>query len=160
MKQIRQSVFETNSSSTHSLCITNNDFLDTLTTHIDFKLQDFGWENATYKDTRTKANYLYTALCNNEEHELIFLIAATLDKNKITYTFQDPQDSKYGGFLAYIDHSDYLNGEFTQLCKDEKMLLKYLFSSESFIVTGNDNDEDDFVSIDVDYAHTEIYKGN
>lgn len=159
MRQVRQGVFETNSSSTHSLCITKNNLLDSLESRVDFRLKDYGWEESIYKDTRNKANYLYTALCNNGEHELILIISDTLKKHKIECTFEDPDDSKYGGCKAYIDHNDCLSGELTELCKDENMLLRFLFSSESFIITGNDNSDSD-ISIDVDYDHDEIYKGN
>ena len=37
--------------------------------------------------------------------------------------------------------------------------MRYLFSSESFIITGNDND-DHSVDINVKYDHEEYYKGN
>ena len=159
MKQIRQNVFETNSSSTHSLCITKRYFLNNLKSHVDFRLMDFGWEYEEIRDVDTKAAYLYTALCNNEEHDLILMIADTLRKNGITYSFENPESSKYGGCKGYIDHYDDLSGQLDKICTDENMLLRFLFSSESFIITGNDNSDDD-VNIYVSYPHDEIYKGN
>lgn len=159
MKQIRRNVFETNSSSTHSLCITKNTLLDDLRTHVDFKLMDFGWEFEVYNDVDSKAAYLYTALCNNEEHDLILMIADTLTKHGISYTFENPEDTRYGGYKAYIDHYNELEEQFNKLCSDENMLLRFLFSSESFILTGNDNEEGN-VNISVSYPYDEIYKGN
>lgn len=63
--QIRRSVFETNSSSTHSISIvkepTNIHFPATM----EFNVGEFGWEWKIYSDYRSKASYLYTAiLCN------------------------------------------------------------------------------------------------
>lgn len=160
MKSIRKNVFETNSSSTHSICITENVMYDDMKTHIDFKMQSFGWEEERYSDAQSKANYLYTALCNNEEYELILSIADILKKNGITCTFENPEDKKYGGDLEYIDHYSCLYKEFREICLNEEALLRYLFSTESFILTGNDNCWNDNVSIDVNYPHIEIYKGN
>lgn len=159
MKTIRKNVFETNSSSTHSICITNNVLFDDLRTHIDFKMQSFGWEEDSFNDVETKANYLYTSLCNNKEYDLILAISDILNKNRITCTFQNPEDTKYGGDLEYIDHYSCLYEEFKKICINEEALKRYLFSSESFIVTGNDNSGNE-VEINVTYPHIEIYKGN
>jgi hypothetical protein len=60
---------------------------------------------------------------------------------------------------GYIDHGDNLGGFAENLCSDENLLLSYLFSERSFILTGNDNNETD-VSINVDYPVFEWYKGN
>lgn len=159
MRKIRKGVFETNSSSTHSICITKNMLLNDLRTHLDFRMQDFGWECEEYHDAETKANYLYTALCNTEEHELILALKDTLNKNEITCTFEDPEDKTWGGYKAYIDHYSDLKNEFRNICLDEESLMRYLFSKQSFIITGNDNDDTD-VSIHVSYDYDEIYKGN
>jgi hypothetical protein len=45
------------------------------------------------------------------------------------------------------------------LLADEELLKRYLFSTDSFILTGNDN-EDDSIDINVDYDYDEFYKGN
>jgi hypothetical protein len=43
MKQIRKGVFETNSSSTHSICIAKDDGL-TIPKSLHFDFGEFGWE--------------------------------------------------------------------------------------------------------------------
>ena len=43
--------------------------------------------------------------------------------------------------------------------KDDEMLKRYLFSDDSFILTGNDN-EDGYQDIKVNYEYDEFYKGN
>ncbi len=159
MIKVRKSVFETNSSSTHSLCITKNALYDDMRKELNFEMQDFGWENEEYHDAQHKANYIYTALSNNGEDDLILIIADTMRKNGIKATFEDPDDKRYGGDKAYIDHAGELFGVFRDIVLDEEKLLRFLFSTESFIKTGNDNDDLD-VSINVSYPHDEIYKGN
>ena len=70
MKNIRQSVFETNSSSTHSISISeinSDDLMDnSLIPDIDGKLffdgGEFGWQWEKFNDALTKANYLVEAL--------------------------------------------------------------------------------------------------
>ena len=47
-RQIRRGVFETNSSSTHAICIAKGDY--NLSKHIDFTIGEFGWENNEYDD--------------------------------------------------------------------------------------------------------------
>ena len=45
------------------------------------------------------------------------------------------------------------------VCSDEDMLMNYLFSDNSYVATGNDNDDNEPV-INVDYPHKEFYKYN
>jgi hypothetical protein len=166
MKKVRRNVYETNSSSTHSICVTKNNILDKKQSHIEFTIGEFGWERERYYTPYEKAQYLYTGVLANERLELIDNIKSILDSNNISYEFEEPQfekstwngkDYQYLKY-GYIDHSGDL-GEFLDICTDENKLMKYLFSSESFIVTGNDNDDYD-VEICVGYDHDEYYKGN
>jgi len=47
MKQIRKSVFETNSSSVHAIVIHTNEIIDlSEVTAINFSFDEFGWSNA------------------------------------------------------------------------------------------------------------------
>jgi|tagenome__1003787_1003787.scaffolds.fasta_scaffold15557292_1 hypothetical protein len=62
MRQIRHSVFETNSSSTHSISISNDvKTLDPLCVDengvVAIDGQGFGWEYETYTDAQSKASY-------------------------------------------------------------------------------------------------------
>ena len=59
---IRHSVFETNSSSTHTICI-NKDFKWPLKENsIEFGTGEFGWEFENYYDIWSKAEYLHEAI--------------------------------------------------------------------------------------------------
>lgn len=62
MRQVRQNVFETNSSSTHSICVTKNNILDNKVDEIYFRLDEFGWEYSILSTVDEKAAYLYTGL--------------------------------------------------------------------------------------------------
>jgi hypothetical protein len=67
MLKIRQGVFETNSSSTHSICIAKKAELN-IPKHVYFDFGEFGWECDTLRSLSKKASYLYTGLIANERH--------------------------------------------------------------------------------------------
>ncbi len=162
MKQIRQGVFETNSSSTHSICIAKDAEL-TIPKLLHFEFGEFGWEYNTLKSMGEKASYLYTGLFANERYVDIENIVAILTSKSIDVSCEEPiykdEDKRWAENEGYVDHSDELTEFLDAICTDEDKLMKYLFSDLSFIRTGNDNDEGD-VSINVTYAHDEYYKGN
>ena len=64
MKQIRRGVFETNSSSTHSVSITGRKMKGKLPVdqngYVYTSLGEFGWEVCDYRDAETKLSYLLT----------------------------------------------------------------------------------------------------
>lgn len=161
--QIRRSVFETNSSSTHSICIAKTDDFKR-NNHVDFTLGEFGWEIETYSNADMKAAYLYTAIKHLgrlerfAQFDFVGKIKKILDKNNITYTFAEKCDNELHDW-GYIDHVDELFDFVKDICSDEGKLLSYLFNPLSFVKTGNDNCECD-VEIYVDYPYYSYYKGN
>jgi hypothetical protein len=172
MKQIRQNVFETNSSSTHSICIANDTKLIIPKT-LEFRFGEFGWESDTLNSIEDKASYLYTGLMDNNRKEDIDKIIKILEDLEINIIVEKPiyetnqytnSDGKitsytYGKNIGFVDHSNNLYLFLNAVCENEDTLMNYLFSPLSFIITGNDNDDTD-VSINVDYPHIEFYKGN
>lgn len=152
MIQIRNSVFETNSSSTHSICITTNkqaEFPD----FIDFQTGYFGWG----EDEVSPANYLYTAIMlagsYDESRELLDKLAEYLDKWGVEYRFGEVKliwtpscsysPEPYPEYeYCEIDHYCEFKPLMYQLLDNEDLLRRYL-SSESVIYTGNDNCWDD-----------------
>lgn len=168
MKKIRKGVFETNSSSTHSICIAKDAQL-TMPNELHFSFGEFGWECDTLSSVSEKASYIYTGLIANGRREDFEKISDILTGRGIEVTAEEPIYKKYtyegsdGGEYVenggHIDHSDELQAFLNAICEDEAKLLSYLFSDLSFIITGNDNDDKD-VDINVDYAHDEFYKGN
>ena len=137
--QIRQGVFETNSSSIHAICISKDHDVDKLDfpLSIEFVRDEFGRWNDKLSDTHEKASYLYEAILGiykNNADEKLRHIENVLSKCGITCSFED---SSYG----YIDHviSGDLKCWIEEMMNDDEMLLTYLFG-DAFIITGNDED--------------------
>jgi len=148
-RQIRKGVFETNSSSTHAICITKNDILDNKSNKVYFELGEFGWEFATLDTILEKASYLYTSIIIRDSITELDTLKKLLNDNSIEYELEDTSHDNY-----YIDHQSQTDNFVEDVLSDASKLLRFLFSSESFILTGNDNSEDD-VEINVDYDHDE-----
>lgn len=168
MKQIRKGVFETNSSSTHSICIAKEVEISIPET-IHFEFGEFGWECDTLKSIHEKASYLYTGLAANDRMSDFENIVEVLSRKGIEVTSDEPiyqeytdgdnNTRRYVDNGGYVDHSNELTDFLDAVCRSDDKLLSYLFSHLSFIITGNDNNEND-VDINVSYPHDEFYKGN
>lgn len=140
MIQVRQGVFETNSSSTHSICIPKK--CDKIINHVDFRIGEYGWEN----DEADPASYLYTGvLCaykKDEAQELINDIANFLVTNDISFTFEKPEYDEYNHLSyeqGYIDHGYELREFIEYILNDGETFLRYL--SGGIVYTGNDNQD-------------------
>ncbi|MGL6201115.1 MAG: hypothetical protein ACRC3H_19520 [Lachnospiraceae bacterium] len=163
-RQIRKSVFETNSSSTHSICITNSDIKKNhLPRLLVFKHGQYGWECDNLYTTEERASYLYQIICDltYEEDakriEYLNHIIVVLSNVEVECEFETDKNDDWD--TGYVDHAKEAEEFLNALMEDDDKLLRYLFSSGSFVLTGNDN-SDDNVSIYVDYPHEEYYKGN
>lgn len=171
MIQIRNGVFETNSSSTHSIVIPKK--TDKTSQYIEFHIGEYGWENEKVCDT---ASYLYTAiLClditKKEIDMMLGKLKAVLIENGIGFSFEKPvfDEDYYEGNYYYIlkngriDHCGELREFVNVILDNEDMLLRYLF--DGVVYTGNDNQEDipDGCKIASDYTYvfdgSDDYKG-
>ena len=178
-KQIRKGVFETNSSSTHTMVIATNlpEGEPVLPEELRFRYGEFGWEHGELKTPKEKASYLYTALVYelyNEAslwNQYILFIANTLKENNVNAIFEGEITSEIrtndsGTYIvyvtdpeSYVDHGSEALEFVDAVCTDKELLINYLFSDKSFIITGNDNDEDPVI-LNLDYDHAEFFKGN
>lgn len=138
MKTIRNNVFETNSSSTHSISINENliewDSIESENDTIILTGGEFGWGWQKYNDALTKANYCAVILKNcpgkfnfskSEFKESIKeVVGVTKVKIKV---------DKY----SYVDHNsiDNLSNIYN---KDQ--LKNFIFNKRSWLFLGNDND--------------------
>ena len=167
MVKIRKGMFETNSSSTHTIIVTNQNCEPGAI--VDFRIGEFGWEFERLDTIDEKASYLYTMGCYVLDRDIYQDLYEILCKYGIKCTCSCPAHFSENGWLdnGYMDHGGV--GDSKQFVDDmlshEKLLIRYLFSPESFVITGNDNcyeDDDDWYDkqIDVDYKHKEYYKGN
>ena len=160
--KIRKNVFETNSSSTHSMCITNNVNYEH-PTYVLFQFGDFGWEYNILKNPFNKASYLFTLAASLKlDDDFVEVVSEWLSEDNIEYDFQCSYflDSSGNQLInGYVDHSNEAYDFYEYVLSDKEIFYKFLFSDESFIITGNDNAGHN-VDINVEYDHKEFYKGN
>ncbi len=171
-RQIRNNCFETNSSSTHAICIAKkNSNIDknNFPSIVEFKHGEFGWEFKVYENILNKASYLYQAICdlyscqknNKNKQKYINQIYNILGKYGIDCNF-DTKDYDEDGFdIGYIDHAFGTKNFVESVMHSEKQLLRYLFG-ESKVITGNDNDDEfsDYMESHNFSKYDVYYKGN
>lgn len=143
MIQVRNGVFETNSSSTHSLCISKKEIVDK-PLHMEFYLGHFGWEESEY-DT---SDYIYTAIIAHDVRhkgdEWLPRLRSFLIENDVTWYFDNPEDMRdEWGYNFGIDHESEIFPAIDRLLDDHDMLARALFNKESVVYTGNDNVDGD-----------------
>lgn len=147
MRQIRNGVFETNSSSTHSIAIPKS--CDNIN-YISFNIDEFGWE---WREA-DPADYFYTAIyttsyTKDETEEKIEKLKDILNSHGINYRFGRAEthiwhsDYDNKNYLCldngYIDHGDELRDFVDELLNDGDKLVRFL--SMGFVFTGNDNSD-------------------
>lgn len=158
MKTIRSNVFETNSSSTHSIAIPKNCETNNF---ISFHVGDFGWG----WEEVDPADYFYTAIyeTSNTEEELkqkLDKLSSILESRCISYKFFPVKyhTRVYEGtcYLSlddgYIDHGSELTDFVNELLDDGDKLVRFL--SRGLVFTGNDNsytEERCFINRDQEY---------
>ena len=169
MMKIRRGMFETNSSSTHTIIVT--DRKTEPSNLVDFSIGEFGWEFRRLDTIDEKASYLYTMACEILGRDVYQDFYEVLVKYGVECSCSGP--AKFARWKdgdpyldnGYVDHC-YEGVDFVKRMMDhEHALIKYLFSPESFVVMGNDNcDEYEYEwmqdQCDVDYSHTTYEKGN
>ena len=143
MRQVRNNVFETNSSSTHSIAIPRS--WDSKISGISFHIDEFGWS----WDEVDPADYFYTAIYETSEtlaevNEKISRLKEILDYHNIEYFFDEVECKEYDdGYISlnygYIDHGYELKELVNELLDDEYKLLRFL--SGGLVFTGNDNSD-------------------
>ena len=157
----RKGVFETNSSSTHAMCIALGNAPLKIPDSLHFEIGEYGWGFSTVSSTEDKASYLYTAMLEtgNGDKFLEFVVPA-LKKEGVKVTFQTPEYTEWGGLEnGGIDHGSECSDFVDVVTSTTGRLLSFLFSNKSFVLTGNDNDDMD-IGINVNYPHESCYKGN
>ena len=144
MIQVRHGVFETNSSSTHSIAIPRKISRKDIPKSLVFDFGDFGWEHTEVDP----CDYLYTAIYNCDQSmvtERLQKLSDCLERHNISYTFSKPNPAWYDtSELSYgdIDHAYELDScGFFSILEDDDMLLRYLTAGR--VYTGSDNDGDE-----------------
>lgn len=134
MINIREKVFETNSSSTHSITIASNSsgIYNTITPDkgvVTLTGGEFGWEWKKYNDPLTKANYAAVYAQNNsiKLNTLINVIKEHTGAKEVALDVK-----------GYIDHDSISKAD--PAFDTPAKLKDWLFNSESWLFTGNDNE--------------------
>lgn len=157
MRQIRTGVFETNSSSVHSICIAKEKTIPDKS--ITFMIGDYGWEI----DTVNVPDYLYTGILLQDDYkELLAKLKRMLNRMNISYKFQTPMWDSYSNGEMYldngrIDHSEDVREFIDAVLNDDNMLMRALFHPDSVVYTGNDNTSWDDRTFRTYYVADETY---
>lgn len=155
MIKIRKNVFETNSSSSHSLTLDSDALLDAT---FDIKYLrlgvfelypgDYNWEWYRYYTLEEKLRYIFTQLClsgsesdyyySNEDWFEYHPEGSALKKLYDLVLLRTGVKLEFKRGEAQVDHQSV--GTSLDLFADDEKLEKLLFCYESYIETGNDND--------------------
>lgn len=137
-KLIRKGVFETNSSSSHSIALATEDkefVLDTIYPNQDGIItingDEYGWDWFKHNDSITKASYAAQQFMNND-HMLDVLKEVIMEQTGATDVVFEGLDS------GYVDHDSY---GIVSENKDE--LRNFIFNKNSWLFGGNDNSSPD-----------------
>lgn len=145
MKLVRHGVFETNSSSCHSLSVGNSGVYQSITPNEDNLIviddsYEFGWSQEMYTNTDERLAYAYVyAMDWSREYKEEFF--NTLQQVVCEHTgasavlHNKGEDSGYG----YIDHQSVEDGELDYIFKDKGLLKSFIFDRDSWVETDNDN---------------------
>ena len=138
MKTLRRNVFETNSSSSHSITVEVGSYWDTITPDNDGVIRliggEFGWEIEEYNDAETKANYvaLDFLLCEMDDK---FDMLIEVIQDYTGYHVENCIDLDSWG--TYIDHQSIGTAAHELHSKDG--IKNFIFNKSSILYTDNDN---------------------
>lgn len=163
MFKIRKGVFETNSSSMHSLAVDKLSGRELAEVHIPyfkFDIGEFGWSNNYYEGL---GDYIWTYLCCRYSDNLETLseyknkLYDLMSKYADEVEFEEPIINKEYGFLedGYIDHYDELDEFIEHLFNNERLLISAILRGR--LETGNDNGDYRPEDMEGDYT---FYKSN
>lgn len=170
MRQERRCVFETNSSSTHSICITKNRNSElAYPTSLRFRCDEYGWGFERLNTPEDKASYLYSSFLSvyekkdaekakSEIWQMLGSVGVECEFDEAVYHNYDSGTYCVNASVDHAgadDHAKFVNS----VIRNKGRLLRYLFSEQSFVLIGNDNGCDE-IDIVADYPHEEYYKGN
>lgn len=153
MQQIRRGVFETNSSSSHSIVIDRSCALyETIYPDDEGKIVltggQFGWGYEEHNDAFTKANYMAVFISEgtSSAHEqlgrqemFIRVICEHTGAKEVVFDF-DTNDWKHPNH-SYIDHQSNWQGGGAghEALESEETLKNFIFNPNSTLIIDNDN---------------------
>ena len=138
MKQIRKSVFETNSSSVHTLSVESGNLTSRIPTNTGvctIYQGEFGWGVDSYTDAATKAAYCWTHVdkyANGDSGRLREMLEKVLLKHTKADRIEFASDPE-----AYIDHQSV--GTCDKAFESEQTLENFIFNPQNVLFIDNDN---------------------
>jgi hypothetical protein len=149
--RIRVGVFETNSSSSHSLTTGDAELTQTFHEHdlragkIPIILGEYGWEWKRFRRPENKASYLLTSILNNSEIKSKEDVRDEVckmneDARNVIEAIEEHTGCRveiYTGGFFYIDHESV--NLYRQIGRDKESILSFILSPSAFVTTGNDN---------------------
>jgi hypothetical protein len=143
-KLIRRGVFETNSSSTHSITIgSDTDLLgfspNTPDNGIEIRPDYFGWNHEIYRSVESRLSYIliYIRDWSGDKHEKFTQVLTNVvnDHTGAVYIKLIEDEEEDG----YIDHQSVEYQNYHYLFEDPSVLKTFLFSKDGYVETDNDN---------------------
>lgn len=147
---IRHGVFETNSSSSHSISIARGaKIYETLPVNEDGYVVAtpgmYGWEQRVYGDPQGKLDYAYTFIGEEDNDERKAELFKMLEEVIVEHVgckgvlYNTIDDKYYAG--GYVDHQSaiYEDGDCLRAFASKETLKEFLFNPDSYVETDNDN---------------------
>ena len=165
MIQTRQGVFETNSSSTHSIVVCRRNTPKEYG-FLFISIGEYGWEVNTLTTPSERASYFYTLACDFLCRDVADDIWRVMCKYGIDCEFTDHAHFDKDGYLdnGYVDHCGEGQEFVEAMLHSEKRMIDFFFNPGSLVRTANDNcwgDDDPCYLNPADYPDSEFYyKGN
>lgn len=165
--KIRQNVFETNSSSTHSVCISKgsyepsgNELDPSWDNYIHTEIGEFGWEFRKYYDIDSKISYIVTMIYETELGDKFDFSNKVSVEEINTAMLESPTFNELNEYIkmtfhcdglyvdntdGYIDHQsstdDYANAKEFLDDAGVDSVVEFVFNPFICLRTGNDNSD-------------------
>lgn len=150
IKLIRTGVFETNSSSCHTISVGSSGVYEGFTPNSNGEILlepgEYGWEVEQYTNVESRLNYVMLYVrdwVSGEEKKYEFrhiLEQVVFEHTGATkLDFVPEENPSTWGPAGYIDHQSVADNDLDFLFKDSATLKSFLFDRDSYIQTDNDN---------------------
>jgi hypothetical protein len=151
VKKIRQNVFETNSSSSHSISISDKNDSDLMDNslipdengNVTLEGGQFGFGTDDYYDAQSKASYMgiYAIEWAKDESEnfqniLIDVIKKQTGCKEVIFKFSKDYDDEN---WSYIDHQSVESEDYHYVFYNPEELRQFIFNKKSYLHTDSDS---------------------
>ena len=142
-KIIRRGVFESNSSSSHSISIVMEPQEVKIPKKIHFRVHqfhDYPWDDDYMDEMSGRANYLYACAIQHEEEDLFkAVLRAMLPKTILIFDELDIEDD----WCYLINHQAYdTSGRlYRTLMENKELMFNYLFDDQTDVVITSDSSD-------------------